>query len=164
MFMCWIVNDRQIMDMVFSCCPRHRPLISEMLISDQVVKEIKRVRPNVSQVQLEQIQRNVTHDPRDPRIKLPNRSAPIPVPTPIPVPIVTPTQRLQTLAPTPPKTTPTPPISTPTSPTAISAPKPTTRQIPVCAPEELGSNATVVKPSSFVENLKTLFSIKGVTK
>ena len=141
--MCWIVNDEHIMQTVFTCCPRHRPLISEMLISDQVVEEIKRVRPNVSQVQLEHIQRNVTHDPnRQPGAdltigkaskqlpKLPTASAPIPIPT---LTLIT---------------------------------KNTMQTNIVQAPEDLGSNAerSLVKPKSFVESLRGVLFSKSATK
>jgi hypothetical protein len=42
--MCWIVNDSEIMNGVFECCPSHRPLISDLLIEDRVPEHIKKYR------------------------------------------------------------------------------------------------------------------------
>jgi hypothetical protein len=39
--MCWIVNDKDIMDSMFECCPLHRPLITDLLIEDRVPQHIK---------------------------------------------------------------------------------------------------------------------------
>ena len=59
--MCSIVQDSNIMNIIFQCCPKHRPLLSELLISDRAVNKLKYSRPNISQDQLDQIHNNVSY-------------------------------------------------------------------------------------------------------